>query len=163
MAENIADSPHTMRVTVQIERDMVHVAEAHAGIAQAKGNRLRGKSCPMLDPAKPLFFGRRHQHAVAYEGIDQSAWKALIPRIIIAHIRIHSRPWFLARYKLDGCSFCHLEGSRKAGLDEQNQAVGSVRYLWGGALSCRDELGVERPDAGLNAGAAPVRDKVGGK
>ena len=68
MAENIADSPHTMRVTVQIERDMVHVAEAHAGIAQAKGNRLRGKSCPMLDPAKPLFFGRRHQHAVAYEG-----------------------------------------------------------------------------------------------
>ena len=57
-----------MRVIVQIDRDMVHLAEAHAGIAQAKGNRLRGKAGPMLDAPKTLFFGGRHQHAIAYEG-----------------------------------------------------------------------------------------------
>jgi hypothetical protein len=56
MAEKIADFPHPVGTAVQIDRDMVHIAEAQAGFAQAIGDRLRGKPCPMLDAPKTLFF-----------------------------------------------------------------------------------------------------------
>ena len=70
-----------------------------------------------------------------------------------------------ARYKLDGRSFGCLEGSRKAGLDEQYQAVGSLGLVFRVVHShAVDELGLERPDAGLKLQkAAPVGDKMGGK
>src|SRR5262249_27243283 len=41
---------------VLIERDMIQLAETDAGFAQAISDRLGGKSRPVLDAAKALFF-----------------------------------------------------------------------------------------------------------
>ena len=68
MAEKIADLAHSMGTVVQVDRDMVHIAEAQAGFAQAIGDRLRGKPRPMLDAPKTLFFCGCHQLAVHHQG-----------------------------------------------------------------------------------------------
>ena len=52
---------------VLIDRDVVDVVESNAGLAQAIGDRLRGKPGPMLDPPEPLLLRRGDQHAVAHE------------------------------------------------------------------------------------------------
>ena len=46
MTHEIFDLPHAVGAAIQIDRDMVHIAEAQAGFAQAIGNRLRREILP---------------------------------------------------------------------------------------------------------------------
>ena len=56
-----------MCAAVLIHRDMVDVGERRTRCGQTIGDGLAGKSGPMLDAAKPLFLGGRHQLAVSKE------------------------------------------------------------------------------------------------
>ncbi len=67
MGRQIGDLAHAVGAAVLIDRDMVDIGEAQPGFAQAVGDGLRGKPRPMLDAAKALLFGGRHQFAVPHQ------------------------------------------------------------------------------------------------
>ena len=67
MRHQIAELEPALGSIILVDRDMVDIAEPQAALAQAIGDRLRGKSRPMLDPAKPLLFRRGDQLAVAHQ------------------------------------------------------------------------------------------------
>jgi len=49
---------------VLIKRDMIHIGQTNARLAQTIGDSLGRKARPMLDPTEALFLGRRNQFAV---------------------------------------------------------------------------------------------------
>src|SRR6266567_288647 len=54
MAEDITDLAQQIEAAVLVERDVVHIGQLDARLAQAIGDRLCGKAGPMLDTAKAL-------------------------------------------------------------------------------------------------------------
>src|SRR5437016_4083654 len=67
MSDRIADLAQTLGAAILVDRDVIEIGEAQACFTQAIGNRFRRKPCPMLDAAKPLLFGRRHQYAIPHQ------------------------------------------------------------------------------------------------
>jgi hypothetical protein len=79
MAQKIANFSDSMRAAVRVDRDMLDIAKTQPRFAQAIGDRLRRKSSPMLDAPKTLFFCRRYQHAVPYQGSRRICVKGVNP------------------------------------------------------------------------------------
>jgi len=65
---NICELAQPVSAVVLVDRNMLYIGEVQPGFTQAVGDGLQGKSGPMLDPRKALFFRRSHQHAVPHQG-----------------------------------------------------------------------------------------------
>ena len=59
--QQVAELAQQIGATVLIDRDMIDVGERDACLAQAIGDRLRGKARPMLDAAEALLLGGRDE------------------------------------------------------------------------------------------------------
>src|SRR5215467_2531956 len=66
-ANEIANLAQKVRAAVLIERDMIHVGQAHAGLTQTIIDGLRGKTRPVLDATEALLLGRSEQLSVAQQ------------------------------------------------------------------------------------------------
>src|SRR6266550_4767663 len=50
-----------MHVRIAVDRDVLYIAQSESCLLETIGDRLAGKTCPMLDSPKPLLFGGCNQ------------------------------------------------------------------------------------------------------
>ena len=82
-AQHVGDLAKEVGPAVLIDGDVVDLREREFTLAQAVGDRLRGKPGPVLDPVEALLFRRRNEHPSRTRAAAESPWKALSPRMII--------------------------------------------------------------------------------
>jgi hypothetical protein len=71
MEQQISKFTSPIGPTVLIERHMLDLSESNSSFAQTSGDRLGGKSSPMFEPPKPLFFRRGEDHTVSSSAAEE--------------------------------------------------------------------------------------------